>query len=40
AFSLWAHLRKLRNDGFAATRKPDDMRAEWRIKWGSLRKTK
>jgi glyoxylase-like metal-dependent hydrolase (beta-lactamase superfamily II) len=39
-FSLWAHLRKLRADGFAATRKPDDLSAEWRIKWGSLRRVK
>ncbi len=40
AFSLWAHLRKLRHDGFATTRKPDDMRAPWQVKWGTLRKTK
>jgi glyoxylase-like metal-dependent hydrolase (beta-lactamase superfamily II) len=37
-FSLWAHLRKLRNDGFAATRKPDDLNAVWQVKWGTLRK--
>ena len=40
AFSLWAHLRKLRADGFAATRKPDDLNATWQIKWGSLRRMK
>jgi glyoxylase-like metal-dependent hydrolase (beta-lactamase superfamily II) len=39
-FSLWAHLRKLRHEGFAATRKPDDLTATWQIKYGSLRKTK
>ena len=39
-FSLWAHLRKLRNDGFAATRKPNDLNAEWQVKWGSLRRAK
>ena len=38
-FSLWAHLRKLRHDGFAATRKPDDLNATWQIKYGSLKKT-
>ena len=40
AFSLWAHLRKLRADGFAATRKPDDLNATWQIKWGTLRRMK
>ncbi len=40
AFSLWAHLRKLRGDGFAASRKPDDMAAEWRVAWGTLRKSR
>jgi glyoxylase-like metal-dependent hydrolase (beta-lactamase superfamily II) len=39
-FSLWAHLRKLRNDGFAATRRPDDLSATWQIKWGTLRRLK
>jgi hypothetical protein len=39
-FSLWAHLRKLRTEGFAATRKPDDLNATWQIKWGSLRRLK
>jgi glyoxylase-like metal-dependent hydrolase (beta-lactamase superfamily II) len=40
AFSLWAHLRKLRADGFAATRKPDDLNATWTIKYGTLRRMK
>ena len=39
-FSLWAHLRKLRNDGFAATRRPNDLGAVWRVKYGTLRRTK
>jgi glyoxylase-like metal-dependent hydrolase (beta-lactamase superfamily II) len=39
-FSLWAHLRKLRHEGFAATRKPDDLNATWQVKYGSLRRTK
>ena len=39
-FSLWAHLRKLRADGFAATRNPDDLNAQWQIKWGTLRRLK
>lgn len=39
-FSLWAHLRKLRIDGFAASRKPDDLSAVWRVKYGTLRRTK
>ncbi|HUR78396.1 MAG TPA: MBL fold metallo-hydrolase [Acidimicrobiales bacterium] len=39
-FSLWAHLRKLRNDGFAATRRPDDLGAMWHVKWGTLRRSK
>ncbi|MBA2609600.1 MAG: MBL fold metallo-hydrolase [Actinobacteria bacterium] len=28
-FSLWAHLLKLRSDGLAKTRKPDDITATW-----------
>lgn len=40
AFSLWAHLRKLRSEGFAASRKPDDLNGTWEIKWGSLRRLK
>lgn len=39
-FSLWAHLRKLRADGFAKTRKPDDLSASWTVAWGPLRKRK
>ncbi|HVT78934.1 MAG TPA: MBL fold metallo-hydrolase [Acidimicrobiales bacterium] len=37
-FSLWAHLRKLRAEGFASSRKPDDLNASWQIKWGPLRR--
>jgi glyoxylase-like metal-dependent hydrolase (beta-lactamase superfamily II) len=39
-FSLWAHLRKLRHDGFAASRRPDDLGAVWQVKWGTLRRSK
>ena len=36
-FSTWAHLRKLRHDGKAKSRQPDDITAAWVIQLGTNR---